>query len=167
MTLLCHCWGCRPPLTASHIHTGHIWSVLALFKDVCGHTHPPLLLYNNKPRSAFCWWFWVTVECKCKWCCDLMVEAVDHNCLLITSILDIICGHVRASLLCYINKDRSDFGNFGSLSSVNDAVMSWLRMSTTFVCFSHPYWTYMKWFSTIQWCLCAYRCTLTLLHQWG
>ncbi len=55
----------------------------------------------------------------------------------------------------------------GSLSSVNDTVMSWLRLSTTFDCFSHPYFIYIICFSTFQWCLWAYECFHTLLHQQG
>ena len=33
----CHGWGCKPPLTASHIHIGCIQSVLAPWDDVDGH----------------------------------------------------------------------------------------------------------------------------------
>jgi hypothetical protein len=62
------------------------------------------------------------------------------------------------------NLDQS-LAILGSLSSWNDATMSWLRLKTTFDCFSHPYWTHIFCFCTFQWCLWAYECTLTLLHQ--
>ena len=37
MMLRCHGWGCKPPLTASHIHIGCIQSVLAAWDAVDGH----------------------------------------------------------------------------------------------------------------------------------
>jgi hypothetical protein len=57
----------------------------------------------------------------------------------ITSLLapfNDVHGHMSASLHCSSDKARSDIGNSGSLPSVNDAVMSWLRLKITFGCFS-------------------------------
>ncbi len=38
----CHGWGCSPPLTASHIHGGHILSVFLPSYEVCRHMSAPL-----------------------------------------------------------------------------------------------------------------------------
>jgi hypothetical protein len=73
---------------------------------------------------------------------------------------------MSAFLYCYTGKARSDIGNFGSLLSVDDAMMSWLSLQTAFDCYIHPYWMYIKCFSPFQWCLWAY-CTLTLFHCWA
>jgi len=42
MMMWCHCWGCKPPLTASHIHIGCIQSALAPWDAVDGHMGAPL-----------------------------------------------------------------------------------------------------------------------------
>ena len=86
---------------------------------------------------------------------DVMVEAVNHIWLLFdTSLSDIyiVLCHLLMMSVCIlwvhpytvtpINLDQS-LAILGSLSSWNDATMSWLRLKTTFDCFSHPYWTYI------------------------
>jgi hypothetical protein len=104
----CHGWGWRPPLIASHIHIGHIYSVMAPFNDVSVHI-------------------------------------------------------MNAPLLCYTTKARSDFGNSGVTAEWKWCHDSWLRLQTTFNCFSHPYWKYIVCFGTFQWCQCVYyEWTLTL-----
>jgi len=48
---------------------------------------------------------------------------IEHILRVLASFTD-DCGHMGAPLLCYINEAWSDFGNSGSLSSVNDATTS-------------------------------------------
>ena len=83
-----HGWGCRQPLIASHIHNGHIWSDLAPFNNICSHKNPSLhsLQWWSWVR---CWQFWCIVEWK-RWH-DIMVMALDHLVLLLTSI----SGHIQ------------------------------------------------------------------------
>ncbi len=72
---------------------------------------------------------------------DVMVEAEDHiwqplidfhihikhiQCVL-APFID-VCGHMSASLLSYTTKVRSGVSNSGSLISLYDAMMSWLRL---------------------------------------
>ncbi len=72
---------------------------------------------------------------------DVMVEAEDHiwqpliafhihikHIQCIVAPFNNVCGHMSASLLCYTNEARSDFSNSGSLLSIHDAMMSWLRL---------------------------------------
>jgi hypothetical protein len=46
VTLWCHGWGCKPPLTASHIHTRCIQSVLAPLYAMDGHMGASLHYYS-------------------------------------------------------------------------------------------------------------------------
>ena len=80
----CHGWGCRPPFIASTIHIWYISSILAPFNDGHGHIHASLYCYTDEamPDSG-------NSEFEWNWCHDVMVEAVDHLWLLLTSILDI------------------------------------------------------------------------------
>jgi hypothetical protein len=48
MTLWCHCWGCKPPHSASHIHNTCIWSVWAPSYAVEWHLGAPLHSYNGR-----------------------------------------------------------------------------------------------------------------------
>ncbi len=47
MTLWNHCWGCKPPHSASHIHNTCIWSVWAPSYGVERHLGAPLHSYIN------------------------------------------------------------------------------------------------------------------------
>ncbi len=49
----CYGWGCRPTLIASHIHIGHMYSVLAPFNEVYRHISGPLHCYTDKAGSDF------------------------------------------------------------------------------------------------------------------
>ena len=141
------------------------------FNDVSVHImSAPLHCYTNKPGSEF---GNSGVTVKLKWCHNVMVEAEDHLWLLLTSILDIysvmapfndVSVHImNAPLLCYTTKARSDFGNSGVTAEWKWCHDSWLRLQTTFNCFSHPYWKYIVCFGTFQWCQCVYyEWTLTL-----
>ncbi len=48
-----HCWGCRPPLFASHIHIGYIKSVWAPSYAVDRHIGVPLHSYTAKVGPDF------------------------------------------------------------------------------------------------------------------
>ncbi len=54
-TLWCHCWGCKPPNSVSHIHNTCIWSVWAPSYAVQWHLGAPLHSYNGaRGGSKFC-----------------------------------------------------------------------------------------------------------------
>jgi hypothetical protein len=55
MTLRCHCWGCKPPHSASHIHTSSIWSVWAPSYAVERHLCAPLHSYNGAGGGSKFW----------------------------------------------------------------------------------------------------------------
>ncbi len=46
-TLWCHCWGCKPPHSASHIHSARIWSVWSPSYSVERHFDAPLHSYDG------------------------------------------------------------------------------------------------------------------------
>ena len=58
----------------------------------------------------------------------------------------------------------SDFGVLGHLWSQNDVIMSWLRLTATSNCFSHPYQTYTKCLSTLICCPLAYSSSFTQFY---
>ncbi len=73
-----------------------------------------------------------------KWWEYVMVEADSHLKLLSTSILDIykVFEHISHS---YTHPTWLRFLGSGSLVESNDVIMSWLRLTATSNCFSHPY----------------------------
>ena len=80
MMLECQGWSCKPPHSASHIHIIYRISVLASWHVVERHMGAPL------------WWWgfmeiWGTVEPE--WCFNVVVEAVHHPTLHLTSILHV------------------------------------------------------------------------------
>jgi hypothetical protein len=81
-----HCWDCRPPLNASHIHIRYIKSVWAPSYAVDRHMGAPLHCYTAKLAQILV--IWVSVATM-KWWHDDILEAVDHHWLLSTSILDV------------------------------------------------------------------------------
>ena len=75
-------------------------------------------------------------------------------------------GHVGATLYRYPGQVGPRFGKSGSLEeNENDAIMSYLRLISTSVCFKHPYQTYAKclrhWYAVSR----EYGCTLIQLHR--
>ncbi len=79
-----------------------------------------------------------------------MVEADGHLKLLPTSILDMYNVFEHIDMLSMGIQYHpytviptllfgSDFGVPGHLCSQNDVIMSWLRLTITSNCFSHPY----------------------------
>ena len=72
-------------------------------------------------------------------------------------------GHMGAPLHC--NTCAGGGGDFlekwSSKIEPNDIVEPWLRLGTTTDCIPHPYWMYMKCFSTLICCWWAYGCNLT------
>ncbi len=55
------------------------------------------------------------------------------------------------------------FGKIGVWANLNDVVVSWLRLQVPSDYVPHPYWMYIKCFSTLICCGWAYGCTLILL----
>jgi hypothetical protein len=73
-------------------------------------------------------------------------------------------GHMDAPLYCYTSKVGPRFWNLCHLWSENVAITSWLRLTSTSDCFSHPYKTYKM---CLKYCVAVSRangCTLTLLY---
>ncbi len=73
-------------------------------------------------------------------------------------------GHMDAPLYCYTSKFGPKFRNLGHLWSGNDAITSWLRLTSTSDYFQHPCKTYEMCF---RYCFAvsrAYCCTLILLY---
>jgi hypothetical protein len=120
--LWCHGWGCKPPLTASHIHIGWIKRVWAPWDAVDGHM-----------GASLCHWCIVQVGVNLRenwgmaepvWCCKIMVEANPQR-LHPTSILDIqsvwapwdaVDGHMGASLHCYARTGGGGFSENWSIA---------------------------------------------------
>ncbi len=73
--LWCHAWGCKPPLTASHIHIGCIKSVLAPSYALDGHMGAPLHCYTCAGGVGFLEKCGMTEP---EWCCGVMVEAANY-----------------------------------------------------------------------------------------
>ncbi len=86
MTLWCHGSGYKPPLTASHTHIGCTETVWAPSYAVDGHMGAPLHCYTCAGGGQMLE-NWGKV--KPKWWCGVMVEAVNHHWLHLTSILDV------------------------------------------------------------------------------
>ncbi len=104
-----------------------------------------------------------------------MVDADSHFKPLLPSLLNIykIVEHIEilstgiqfqsytvipTILLC-------DVGVLGHMSSQNDAIMSWLRLTATSNRIPHPYWTYTKFMSTLIYCFKAH--SSSLIHDFG
>ena len=159
MMLLWHGWGCRTPLIAlltfQRLLLTFVLDIcikfLSLFNDVCGYMSASLLCYTINAWSDF-GNFWSLVngndtmmswsKLKTPFDCFSYPYLSGIQCVL--APFNDVCGYMSASLLCYTNKAWSDFGNSWSLVNGNDAMMSWLRLKTSFDCFSHSYWTYIK-----------------------
>ncbi len=139
-------WGWQPPETASPIHIRHIQSVWAHWYAVQRHTVAAVYSYTHPTWLRF----WdLGSHVKPKWCHYIMVEADSHLKPLPPSILDIykvfehidmlskgiqLQPHTGISTLL-----GSDFGVRGHMSSRNDAITSWLRLTATSNHFFHPY----------------------------
>ncbi len=72
--------------------------------------------------------------------------------------------YMEAALHSYIHPTWLKFWGSGSHVESNDVNMSWLRLTATSNCFSHPYWTYTKCLSTLICCPLAYSISLTQLY---
>ncbi len=74
-------------------------------------------------------------------------------------------GHMGAPLYHYTSKVGLRLWNLAHLCCENDAIMWWLRLTSTSDCFSNPYKTYTKclryYFAVSR----AYWCTLIPLHR--
>ncbi len=110
-----------------------------------------------------------------KWCEYVIVEADGHLKLLPTSILymfkvfehiDMLSINIQYQPYTVIPTLLlgSDFGVLGHLWSRNDVIMSWLWLTVTSNWFSHPYWIYTKWLSTLICYPWAYSISLTQLY---
>ena len=66
---------------------------------------------------------------------------------------------VIPSVLC------SDFGDLGHLWSQNDVIRSWLRLSSYWNCFMHPYKSYTMCLSTLICCRKVCGSSLTQLYR--
>jgi len=120
MMLWCHGWDCKQPLTASRIHFGSIESVWEPSYAVDGHMGAPLHCYTCAGDGQI---FGNWGEVNPIWHHGVMVEAVNHHWLLLTSILDIesvwapsyaVDGHMGAPLHCFLCRWVQIFGNWGS-----------------------------------------------------
>jgi hypothetical protein len=146
MMWLCHGWGWRPSQTDSYIHIRHINSDWAHWYAVHMHTVAALHSFTHPTWLQF-WGTWSLVESK--WCNFVMVDADSHLELLPTSILDIykVIEHIDmlSMGIQYMPYTviptllGSDFGALGHLSSQNDVIMSWLRLTVTSNYFPHLY----------------------------
>ncbi len=58
----------------------------------------------------------------------------------------------------------ADLGVLSHLLSQNDVIMSWLRLTATWNCFSHPYMMCTKCLSTLICCSLAYSSSLTQFY---
>ena len=83
-TLWSHCWGCKPPHSASHIHNTCIWSVWAPSYAVERHLGAPLHRHDGSGGGQILE-NWGQAELR-RHCFDF-VEAVNHPTLHHTSII--------------------------------------------------------------------------------
>ncbi len=86
MMLWRHGWGSKPPLIASHIHIGCIFSIWSPSYAVDGCMGAPLHCYTCAGGGQILE-NWGKAEPK--WCCGVMVETINHRWLHPTSILDV------------------------------------------------------------------------------
>ncbi len=84
-TLLCHGWGFKPLLTASHIHIRCIKSVLVPLYAVDGHMGAPLHCYTCADGGQILENWGMTEP---EWRCGVIVEAATPHWLHPTIILD-------------------------------------------------------------------------------
>ncbi len=109
-----------------------------------------------------------------KWRFGVMVEAMNHQWLHPTSILD-VCKIVEHLHMLWMGiwvhpytvipvQVGTKFWKIGVRRSSNDVAVSWLRLYIP-----HQYWMYIKCLSTFICCGWAYGCTLSLLYlcTWG
>ena len=84
MTLWYHCWDCKPPHSASHIHNTCIWSVWAPSYAVERHYGAPLHSYNSREggQNLENWG-----QAEPKWHLGVIVEAVNIPTLHHTSVI--------------------------------------------------------------------------------
>jgi hypothetical protein len=73
MTLWCHGWGSKLPLTASHIHIECVYSDWAPSYAVDWHMGAPLHCYTGAGGGQI---LWNLGKVESKWRCGVMVEAV-------------------------------------------------------------------------------------------
>ncbi len=156
-----HCWGCRPPLTASLPHLYWKYGMCLSTFICCGYSYWLTLTLLHLGRLPRLWQFGVSVA-KMKWWHDDIVEAIDHHWLLPTSKFDVwkVFEHLHMlwigmSVHPYTvtpGKIGPDFGNLGWVWLWNDGMKTLLRLYTTDDCFPHPYWMYGKCLSTFICC---------------
>ncbi len=115
-----HCWGCRPPLTASHIHIGCMESVWAPSYAVDRHMDAPLHSYTGKVGPDFgnlgqrgyyemmAWWHcW-------GWKSPLTASHIHIGCMeMFRAPSYAVDRHMDAPLHCYTGKVCPDVGNLG------------------------------------------------------
>ncbi len=148
---LCHGWGWFPPQTASHIHIRHKpsgWGIGMLYQ---GNMAAPSYHYTGQGYPQFlefwvtCWeemmplhhgWGWYSAQTashflnrhiQCVWAIGMLSQ-----------------GHMGAPLYRYTSKVGLRLWNLAHLCCENDAIMWWLRLTSTSDCFSNPYKTYTK-----------------------
>ncbi len=134
-------WGWNPPQTASHIHAWHILSVWGIGMLSQGHMSAPLYKYTGQCCPQF-WDFGSIVEWK--WCHWMPLhhgwgwyptQTASHihirhiQCAWAIGMLS--QGHMGAPLYRYTSKVGPRFSNLGHLWTENDAIMSWLMLTST------------------------------------
>ncbi len=143
---LCHDWGWQASQTASCIHIRYIHSIWAHWYAVHWHTVAALHSFTHPTWLRF-WGTWSLVESKR---CDyVMVDADSHLKLLPTSILDtykvieyidmLSMGVQYQPYTVIPTLLGSDFEVLGHLWSQNDVIMSWLMLTATSNCITHPH----------------------------
>ncbi len=106
--LWCHGWGCKPSLTASHIHVGCIQSVLAPCNAVDGHMGTPILIAVIRVQVGVTLekmgYGWASMMLWCHgWGCQplLTVSHIYIGCIQsVIAPWDAVDGHMGASLCC-------------------------------------------------------------------
>jgi hypothetical protein len=116
-----HCWGCRPPLTTFHIHTGFMESVQATSYAVDMHMGAPLHCYTWQSWPRF--WLFGSAWLLWNYGIDDIVGTVDHHWLLPTFIFDVwkVFEHLHMLWIgiwvhpCTVTPGKvgPDFGYFG------------------------------------------------------
>ncbi len=164
-----HNWGSHLPQTASHIHIRHIKRVWGIGVPSQGHMDASLYRSNSQVGNRF-WNFWSFVEWK-QWN-FIIVEADIHIRLYPTSMLDmykvfevLVCCFIGIWVHPYFippAKLALDFGIQSHLWSGIDAIVWWLRLTSSSDYFPHQYWTCT---SCLRYCYAgsqAYGSTFTI-----
>ncbi len=127
-----------------------ILDIYTVFKhiDMLKHWHMVAALHSYTSRTWLRFWCSGSLV-ELKWFHYVMVEADSNLKLLLPSILDIyqVFEHIDMMFIgihlqpCTVIPTLlgSDFGVLGHLWSQHDVIMSWLRLTATSNCFSHPY----------------------------